>query len=72
MTFLIAALYIGLTLIEAPGLIRKKSWRELAVFSVLMVLGFLISLFQTMNIKIPNPVRTTQYIVRSLLHLSYD
>jgi hypothetical protein len=55
-----------------PGLIRKKYWWELAVFSFLISLAFVISLLQFLNIKIPNPVRDTQYFVRDLLHLKYD
>lgn len=36
MTFLLIVAFIGLILFEVPGLIRDKSWRELAVYTFLM------------------------------------
>jgi hypothetical protein len=59
-------------MIEVPGLIKKKYWRELVVFSVLITVTFAVSLLQMLNIEIPNPVRDTQYFVKNLLHLGYD
>jgi hypothetical protein len=56
---------------ELPGLVRNKQWRELVVYSVLISLAFTISLLQTLNIKIPNPVRDVQYFFSDLLHLRY-
>ena len=61
-----------LTLIDLPGLIRDKSWRELAAYSALMCLGLTVCLMYAWKIDIPNPVRDTQYFVKGLLRLSYD
>jgi putative effector of murein hydrolase len=72
MIFLLIAVFIGLILYEVPGLIRNKYWRELAAFSILISIAFGISLLQTLKIEIPNPIRDTQYLVKNLLHLSYD
>lgn len=72
MIVLLIAAFIGLVIFEVPGLIRKKSGRELAVWSVLISIAFIISLLQALNVEIPNPVRDTQYFVKDLLHLSYD
>jgi hypothetical protein len=72
MIFLLIAAFIILILIEVPKLVREKSWRELAAYSVLMSIAFVVSLLYTLHIEIPNPVRDTQYLVKSLLHLSYD
>lgn len=37
-------------LYEMPRLVRKKSWRELAVFLGIVVLGFTLSWLQTMGL----------------------
>ena len=58
--------------IDLPGLIRKKHWRELAVFSVLILIGFSICLLQILDIQVPNPVRDTQYFVKNLFPFGYD
>lgn len=72
MIFLLIAVYTGMILFEIPGLIRNKYWWELVVFSFLISLAFVVSLLLTLNVKIPNPVRGTQYFVRDLLQLRYD
>ena len=72
MIFLLIITFIGLILFEVPGLIREKSWRELAVYTFLISIAFVISLLEILNIKLPNPVKETQYFVKNLLHLSYE
>ena len=64
--------YIILVLIEVPKLIKNKHWRELVVFSVILTLAFINSIFQLKDIDIPNPVKETQYFVKSLFPFSYD
>lgn len=71
MILLILAFAI-MALIEVPELIKKKYWRELIAFSVILILAFVISVFQYKDIDIPNPVRDTQYFVKSLFPFSYD
>ena len=61
-----------LVLIEVPKLIKKKHWRELIVFSVILALAFVTSIYQLKDIEIPNPVRDTQYFVKSLFPFGYD
>lgn len=72
MIFLLIAVFVCIILYEVPQLIRNKYWKELAVFSFLLSIAFFISLMETLKIEIPNPVRDTQYIIKALLHLSYD
>ena len=71
MIVLLILVFAVLILYEVPGLIRNKQWRELAVYSVLISLAFTISLLQTLNVKILNPVRDVQYFVSDILHLRY-
>jgi len=71
MIVLLSAGFVILVLMEGPGLIREKSWRELVAYSVLMSVAFAVSLLHILHIEIPNPVRDTQYLVQGLLRLSY-
>ncbi len=72
MIALLILLFAILIPIDLPGLIRARSWRELTVYSVLITAAFVICLLYILRIPIPNPVRDTQYLVKKLLHLSYD
>jgi len=69
--FLLIMVFIGIVFFEVPGLIRKKYWRELTVFSFFLLLAFILSLLQTIDVKIPSPMKGIQYVVKDLLHLSY-
>lgn len=71
MIFLLIIVFIGIALFEVPGLIRKKYWRELTVFSIFLLLAFILSLLQTIGVKIPNPTKGMQYLVKDILHLNY-
>jgi putative effector of murein hydrolase len=72
MIILLSAVFICIIIYEVPGLIKNKYWRELAVFSFLLSIAFLISILYTLKIKPPNPVRDTQYFVKSLIPFSYE
>ncbi|GAB6152027.1 hypothetical protein JCM17380_07770 [Desulfosporosinus burensis] len=51
---------------------KKKYWRELTVFSLLLLLAFILSLLQTMGVKIPSPMKGIQYLIKDILGLSYE
>ena len=72
MIFLLVLAYAVLIAFEVPKLVREKSWRELVAYSVLMSLAFALCVLKILNIEVWNPVKTTQYFVKSLWHLSYD
>jgi hypothetical protein len=65
--FLLILLFSGIILIEVPGLIRKKMWRELTVFSLILALGFSLCLGQLIGLNLPNPSR----IIANILHIKY-
>ena len=71
MIFLLIIVFIGIALFEIPGLIRKKYWRELTVFSIFLLLAFILSLLQAIGTKIPSPMKGIQYLVKDILHLNY-
>ena len=53
----LSILFIAIIAFEVPGLLRKKMWRELAAFSVLLLLGMLYSFGQALEVPLPNPTR---------------
>lgn len=74
MVFLVIIIYAALALIDVPRLIKKKYWRDLIVYSALMALAVMATLFRVLDVNVPNPVRQTQYVAKWLfeqIHLTY-
>ena len=71
MIFLLIIVFIGVVLIEVPGLIRKKHWRELVVFSLFLLAAFIMTLLQTIGVKLPSPFNGINILIRDILHLNY-
>ena len=72
MVFLLILVFIVIALIEIPSLIRKKYWRELVVFLFFLLFVFIMTLLQIIGIKLPNPVKGLEYLIKDVLHLSYE
>ena len=64
--------FAGIALIDAPKLIKDKSWKEFIVFSIFFVFAFTIALLQIFGVKIPSPIKGIQYIIKDILHLNYQ
>jgi hypothetical protein len=64
---LLISIFTGIILYEAPTLVRQKQWRELISFSIILVIGFVLCLFQIIGIKLPNPSR----LITALFNLQY-
>lgn len=62
MAILLALVFIAIIAIEVPGLVKKKMWRELTVFSVLLVIGMVLSFGQLFNLPLPNPAEGIEAI----------
>ena len=71
MIILLTAVFAGMVLIEVPRLAKKKYWRELAVYSILMALAFVVCLLYALHVDIPNPVKNTQYYIKDLFPFHY-
>lgn len=71
MIFLLITAFTGIALFEVPGLIRKKYWRELVVFAFFLLVAFILTLLQTLGIRLLPLLRVLEYIFKDLLHLSY-
>ncbi len=44
MIILLVLTFVLIALFEVPGLIHRKYWRELVVFGILLVIGFVMNL----------------------------
>jgi len=42
--------------IEAPGLVKKRMWRELIAFAVFLWIGMTLSVLQILDIEVPSPI----------------
>lgn len=71
MIFLLILVFIVIGLIEVPVLIRNKHWRELIAFSFFLLVAFIMTLLQTLGVKLPSPLNSINYLIKDILHLNY-
>ncbi|SHI86626.1 hypothetical protein [Desulfofundulus thermosubterraneus] len=69
MIFLLIVSFIGIILLEVPGLVKKKMWRELVAFSVYLAIGMALSIPQVLGIKVPNPSKAIEALFKPLAEL---
>ncbi|MDH7578327.1 MAG: hypothetical protein QHH75_11040 [Bacillota bacterium] len=69
MIALLILLFIGIILLEVPGLVKKKMWRELAAFSLYLLLGMALIFSQAVGIKLPDPTRAIEALFKPLADL---
>ncbi|NLM36741.1 MAG: hypothetical protein GX202_01280 [Firmicutes bacterium] len=53
MIILLVLIFLGLFLYEARGLVAGEYWRELAVFTLLMLLGLFLSILLASEVDLP-------------------
>lgn len=71
MIYLLLLIYIFIALLQVPGLIKKKYWRELAAFSIFYMTALIMGVLYVLDIHIPSPMKAERYIVEDLLGLKY-
>ncbi|HHW21848.1 MAG TPA: hypothetical protein GXX26_03065 [Clostridiaceae bacterium] len=64
-------IYAFVLIINVPGLIKRKEWRELAVFSVFYVIAFALGLMYVLDIPIPSPMKGLQHLIVDIFGLEY-
>lgn len=69
MILLLVLAFIGMALFEAPGLVRRRWWRELAVFAATLGLAFMLSLMRVIGVDLPNPNKIITLLVHMFLNV---
>lgn len=72
MIFILIVTFIGIIFYETPDMIKNKHLHELKIFSIFLIIAFILSLFYILDIPIPNPVKGIEFVVNNLLHLNYN
>lgn len=71
MVILVIMVFIGVVLFDAPDLVRRKYWRELAAFSSLLLFAFLLTLLQSIGVLKPGLMEGMEYLIKDVLHIYY-
>ncbi|MDQ0285490.1 hypothetical protein J2Z49_000591 [Desulfofundulus luciae] len=66
---LLSLVFIIIIALQVPPLIKKRMWRELIAFSVLLFLGMIYSFGLVLKIPLPNPARAVEAVFAPLTSL---
>lgn len=58
--------FLGIAILEVPGLVRRRLWRELVAFSVLLTIGFVLSFLQIIGVKVPSPNKGIEFLIKTV------
>jgi len=64
--FMLILSFIVIAMIDIPKLIKSKKWGELTASSVLLSIGFILSLLMTLGVKVPNPNKGIEFLIKML------
>jgi len=64
-------IYALIFIINVPGLVKKKEWRELTFFSILYIIAFTLGLLYVLDVHIPSPMKGLQYLIVEVLGIKY-
>lgn len=61
---LLASVAIGT--IEIPSLVKKKKYKDFIVFCLLLLLGTILCIAQSLRVKIPNPLDFITFVFQPI------
>lgn len=67
MVILLILLVLVVVILETPELVKKRLWKELVVFSIILSLGMIYSVGQVYSWSLPNPEKRLEYMVKPFL-----
>jgi hypothetical protein len=67
---LLVTAFASIALYEAPKMAKEHHWRDLTVFSVLLLSTFTLGVLMLMKVNVPNPLKLVEAVVRSLRQTS--
>lgn len=59
----------ALCIVEIPGMLKQKLYRELWIFGILLVTGTVLATLKSFDVKIPNPSDLTAWIYSPLAEI---
>ncbi|MBE6828577.1 MAG: hypothetical protein E7519_00045 [Ruminococcaceae bacterium] len=68
---LVIIVFIGIALLDLPDMIKNKRWRDLAIYSVIFLLVFVLGTLMAFDVKVPSPIKAIQAFYQNVLHLSF-
>lgn len=71
LNLLFAALVVLIAVLEIPPLIKKRLFREFAVFLVLFVFGLAVTVLFGLSGNLPSPITGAKYLIEDVLRISY-
>lgn len=69
MIALLIITFLGITIIEVPGLIKKSYWKELIVFLIILLLAFIPSILLTIEFELPSLIKGIEIIIKYILNI---
>ncbi|NMB95270.1 MAG: hypothetical protein GYA02_01450 [Clostridiaceae bacterium] len=64
-------IYALMIIINVPGLIKRREWRELTAFSILYIVAFTLGLMYVIDVPIPSPMKGLQHLIVDVLGIKY-
>jgi hypothetical protein len=68
---LVFSYFFGIAVIDLPGMIKKKEWRDLILYALIFLLVFALAVTITLGVDVPSPIKAIQAFLRDVLHLSF-
>ena len=69
MIILLFVIFLILALIDLPWLVRGKYWRELAVYSGLMLVALVLSILMVMGVPLPAMTMEIANLIKKVFNL---
>ncbi|OCL27572.1 hypothetical protein U472_03185 [Orenia metallireducens] len=63
MIILIVVVFVMIIRIEIPKMIKEEYWRELVYYSLLLFIGFVLSILNFYNVDIISPIKIIESII---------
>jgi ABC-type Mn2+/Zn2+ transport system permease subunit len=68
---LLIIIYTAVALLNIPGLVRKKHWKDLTAFCVIYAISLTVSVLFVMDVPLPSPMRALHHLFSDILGLKY-
>ncbi|HHW44661.1 MAG TPA: hypothetical protein GXX25_12830 [Desulfotomaculum sp.] len=68
-TILLILVFAAIIAFQVPPLVKKKMWRELTAFGVLLLIGMFYSFGLALQLPLPNPARAVESVFAPVTRL---